>query len=142
MVNATTCAKPGPIDPRTGKKTCLVYGAYGYDINEWLVFAQQYFNAMTGCFAVGDAGDSTGVKADPDKSLGRRNRLDTFSDFASFPPKEISPGKQTSGASTITGKIKDINLNEEQTVRWKSVADKVDDGAAYIGLEQIGRAHV
>jgi hypothetical protein len=134
--NATTCSQPGPVDPNTGQPTCLAYGAFGYNVNEWLVFGQQYFNGMAGCFAVGDTADSTGLNPTGDRTRDRGGRLQALTDFAAFPPGTGAGPLEVSGSSTITGQPGKNGVTEAQTVRWKAVADKVDDGAAYLGLER------
>jgi hypothetical protein len=139
--NAATCAQPGPNDPATGKPTCLKYGSFGFSIDEWLVFGQQYYNSLTGCFNVVDASDSTGVNSDTNKLVTRSDRLQAMADFAALPPDSgaavaaAGANKSTvtgaSGASTVSsaGKPQKVPL-------WQSVSEKFDDGAAVLGYDR------
>ncbi|MGZ3657765.1 MAG: hypothetical protein ACXVCI_00605 [Bdellovibrionota bacterium] len=138
--NATTCAQPGPIDPATGKPTCLAYGSYGYGIDEWLVFGQQYFNSLTGCLNVGNAPDATGASANPNQVVSRQNRLQAFSGIVTFPPSAPSPPSPGKGPSTITGKPNTGSLPDSgstlKVALWKNLSAAIDDGSSSLGYER------
>jgi hypothetical protein len=141
--NGTTCSAYGPPDPKTGVKPCLSYGAYGYTIDEWFVFGQQFFNGMTGCFLVGDKADSTGASADPNKNFSRANRMELNAPTAD-PGLTVGPGIDGTGRSSITGVPGNVNVSGSATSTikavpagfWQTLAAKYDDGAAYLGLER------
>ncbi len=123
LSNATSCNNPNP--PGT-QPACQSYGAYGYSLDEWLVFGQQFYNGMSGCFA-----PKTGV----DKTDDRHARMQNLTDFASL-PSVASGQSSTTGQSNITGNVQADTPFVVPLLDWQLVAAKVNDGATFLGLEQ------
>jgi len=128
--NAANCAKPGPTDPKTGQPTCLEYGAFGYTGVEWLTFGQQYYDGLTGCFAVGAGPDPTGIAADPNKMVSRALRLGGLDNFAPPTVGASGSGAGPLSASDITG------TDRKNDAQAEALAAQYDDGAGYLGLER------
>lgn len=122
LQNAVFCNSPPPPGSPPGTP-CQSFGAYGYNIDEWLVFGQQFYNGMSTCIQTREGSD---------KSEERRNRMTALTDMASFPPQTGGDLKHGSSASSITGDAKVINAE----TRAQEMAARFDDGAAYLGFNK------
>jgi hypothetical protein len=140
LSNAATCAQPGPNDPVTGKPTCLKYGSFGFTIDEWLVFGQQYYNSLTGCFNVVDAADNTGVNSDTNKLVTRSDRLQAMGDFAATVPDPNAAVAAGANKSSVTGASQASTISTggkpQKVPVWQSVSEKFDDGASVLGYDR------
>jgi hypothetical protein len=123
MENATNCAVP-PAPGAPAGAGCKGYGNYGYVIDEWLVFGEQYYNGMGGCLS---------AKTGDDKAAGRSTRMINLTDISSVSATLGEGGAQFQGPSTITGKI---NKQQNLSSISKRLSDEMDDGATALGYER------
>jgi hypothetical protein len=112
LANATTCSTP----PAVPGDPCPQYGSAGFTMDEWLVFGQQYYNGMGGCFS---------AKLGPDKSDARQQNMRNLADFASLSAASKGTGSDISGRSGM----------DLPPFDWQTLAAKVNDGSTYLGLE-------
>jgi hypothetical protein len=129
LQHAVFCNNPPPPGSPPGTP-CASFGAYGYNIDEWLVFGQHYYNSMSGCINVKDAVDPE--SKDGSTKGARASRMVALTDIASFPGATPGNLKDGSAASTITGETKVVTAE----TRAKEMMERFDDGAAYLGFNK------